>query len=264
VHLDDGRRWRTRRAVLADVAVPALYRDLLRPTDVPPGLLADLRGFRFDSSTVKVDWALSRPVPWRAASAAGAGTVHLGADLDGLPRYAAALESGRVPEPPMLICGQMTTADPLRSPAGTESLWAYTHLPHQANWDAAVVRAVAGRMEQELERHAPGFSASIVGRHVAGPNDLSDENANLVGGALGGGTAAIHQQLIFRPMAGLGRADTPIDGLFLASAGAHPGGGVHGAPGANAARAALARCATLTGPLYGASMRMLNRRLYRR
>ena len=67
---------------------------------------------------------------------------------------------------------------------------------------------------------------------------LEAADANLVGGAVNGGTAQLHQQLIFRPTVGLGRAETPIRGLYLASASAHPGGGVHGACGANAARAA--------------------------
>jgi phytoene dehydrogenase-like protein len=65
-------------------------------------------------------------------------------------------------------------------------------------------------------------------------------DANLVGGAINGGTANLHQQLIFRPVPGMGRAETGVGGLYLASASAHPGGGVHGAPGMNAARAALA------------------------
>ena len=80
----------------------------------------------------------------------------------------------------------------------------------------------------------------MLGRHVAGPRELEAADANLVGGALNGGTAQLHQQLVFRPLPGLGRAETPVRGLYLASASAHPGGGVHGAPGANAARAALA------------------------
>jgi phytoene dehydrogenase-like protein len=61
----------------------------------------------------------------------------------------------------------------------------------------------------------------------------------LAGGAVNHGTAQIHQQLVFRPVPGLGRAETPIARLFLAGASAHPGGGVHGAAGANAAAAAL-------------------------
>src|SRR6202022_5186613 len=85
----------------------------------------------------------------------------------------------------------------------------------------------------------PGFTDRVVGRNVLTPPMLEAADANLVGGAVNGGTAQPPQQLIFRPTVGLGRAETPIRGLYLASASAHPGGGVHGACGANAARAAL-------------------------
>ena len=95
------------------------------------------------------------------------------------------------------------------------------------------------RIEHEIERLAPGFQACIRGRHVQTPRDLEAENTNLVGGAIGGGTMQLHQQLVFRPVPGPARAETPVAGLYLGSASAHPGGGVHGAPGANAARAAL-------------------------
>jgi phytoene dehydrogenase-like protein len=79
----------------------------------------------------------------------------------------------------------------------------------------------------------------VLARHVQSPADLEGSDANLDGGALNGGTAAIHQQLFFRPTPGLGRPETVVPGLYLASASAHPGGGVHGACGWNAARAAL-------------------------
>jgi phytoene dehydrogenase-like protein len=102
------------------------------------------------------------------------------------------------------------------------------------------VAEVVRRMEQRVEDLAPGFRDRILARYVAGPADLEAANANLVGGDIGGGTYQLHQQLVFRPFPGLGRAETPIPGLYLASASAHPGGGVHGACGANAARAALA------------------------
>jgi phytoene dehydrogenase-like protein len=94
-------------------------------------------------------------------------------------------------------------------------------------------------IEATIEQHAPGFRASVRGRHVFTPLEFQQDNPSLVGGALNAGTAQLHQQLVFRPVPGLGRAETPIRNLFLASASAHPGGGVHGAPGANAAKAAL-------------------------
>jgi phytoene dehydrogenase-like protein len=96
------------------------------------------------------------------------------------------------------------------------------------------------RMEQRIERLAPGFSSRIIARHIASPPDLERANANLVGGDVNGGTAQLHQQLVFRPISGLARPETPVRNLYLASASAHPGGAVHGACGANAARAAIA------------------------
>jgi phytoene dehydrogenase-like protein len=158
--------------------------------------------------------------------------------------------------------GQMTTADPSRSPAGTESVWAYTHVPRGQQWTADRLRRRADRIEQVVERHAPGFTSRVLARAIAGPAELEEHNPSLVDGAINAGTAAIHQQLVFRPVPGLGRADTPVDGLFLAGASAHPGGAVHGAPGANAARAALAR-AGWAGPAYRGVIRAAHRVLYR-
>jgi phytoene dehydrogenase-like protein len=259
----DGRDVRAKRAVLADVPAPALYLDLVGARWLPPRFVEDLAFFRWDGATIKVDWAVSGPVPWKNSAAAGAGTVHLGADLNGLTRYAAHLASNEIPPDPFLLLGQMTTSDPSHSPPGTESVWAYTHLPHRAQWSADEIAAHVERMEAVLEAHAPGFSRLVVGRNVFSPADLEREDPSLVGGAVGGGTAAAFQQLFLRPIPGLGRADTPVDRLYLASASAHPGGGVHGAPGANAARAAMARDRALTGELYRSVINAANRAIYR-
>jgi phytoene dehydrogenase-like protein len=94
-------------------------------------------------------------------------------------------------------------------------------------------------MQAAVERVAPGFGDTVLARHVQSPQDLEHADANLVDGALNSGTSALHQELVFRPTPGLGRAETPVTGLYLASASAHPGGGVHGACGWNAARSAL-------------------------
>ncbi|MFC9946622.1 phytoene desaturase family protein [Streptomyces pratensis] len=238
------------RAVLADVSAPALYGELVDAQHLPGSLLSDLRRFQWDFATFKVDWALDGPVPWTAGEASTAGTVHLADGVDGLTRFAAQIATGQVPDRPFLLFGQMTTADATRSPAGTESAWAYTHVPHRIKgdaggdaltglWDLREQRAMADRIEDEIERWAPGFRSRVRSRRVLAPPTLEAMDANLHGGAINGGTAAAHQQLMFRPMPGTGRPETPVKGLYLASASAHPGGGVHGAPGANAARAAL-------------------------
>jgi phytoene dehydrogenase-like protein len=257
-----GEEVRARRAVLADVPAPVLFGQLVSADALPPVFVDDLRHFQWDHATLKVDWALSAPIPWTAADARTAGTVHLGGDMDGLAGYSADLGRGRLPELPFVLLGQMTTADPTRSPAGTESVWAYTHIPQRLAGDTELMRRQAQRVEELVERHAPGFRAAILARTVQLPADLQRHNPSLFGGAVNGGTAAVHQELVFRPVPGLGRADTPIDRLYLASSSAHPGGGVHGAPGANAARAALARNG-LAGAPYAAAVRAAHRRLYR-
>jgi phytoene dehydrogenase-like protein len=94
-------------------------------------------------------------------------------------------------------------------------------------------------MEEEVERLAPGFRSLIIERHLQSPLALEANNRNLVDGAINGGTAQLYQQAIFRPVPGLGRPTTPVRGLYLASASAHPGGGLHGGPGGNAAMTAI-------------------------
>lgn len=242
-----------RRAVLADVDAPGLYRDLVGLHHLPAPVRRDLDRFQWDNATLKVNWALSAPIPWTAEAARRAGTVHVGADLDGLTRHAGDLAQRRLPAAPFLLVGQMTTADPTRSPSGTESAWAYTHLPRDAATGDHARRFVE-KVEDVMEQHAPGFRSLIVGRHVQGPGDIEGADANLSCGAVNAGTASIHQQLVFRPTPGLARPETPVEGLYLAGASAHPGGGVHGACGSNAAHAALAR-ARVGGRAYGLAWR---------
>jgi phytoene dehydrogenase-like protein len=239
VRLADGSTLRARHGVLADVPAPALYGDLVAPQHLPPRLLDDVRRFDWDDSTLKVNWALDTPIPWAAPGARGAGTVHLGVDDDGLVDVAADLSVGRMPRHPFLLLGQMTTADPSRSPEGTESAWGYTHLPRRWATDEGAIATQVERMEDAVEQVAPGFRAAQRARQVQSPGDLQAGNASLSRGALNAGTAALHQQLVLRPTRGLGRPETPVPGLYLAGASAHPGGGVHGACGWNAAVAAL-------------------------
>jgi phytoene dehydrogenase-like protein len=218
-----------------------------------------LSRFQLDWPTLKVNWALSQPPSWAATAASRAGTVHLGVDDHGFVDMAAALSKGQAPEHPFVLFGQMTTTDPSRSPAGTESAWAYTHVPMDVVDQPEALQRQVDRVEAALECVAPGFAHLVLARAVQTPLDLERADANLVSGAINGGTAGIHQQLVFRPFVGTGRPQTPIAGLYLASASAHPGGGVHGACGWNAARSALSDA----GPL-GGVRRVLHRTAWAR
>ncbi len=251
VRTEHGDVVEARRAVVADVSAPALYGGLVSWEDLPRRLRRKMGRFEWDPGTVKVDWALDGPVPWAAVPDQAPGTVHIAEDVDEVATAGAQLTGHTVPEKPFLLVGQMAVADPSRAPAGQESVWAYTHVPQETRhdaggdgirgvWDASDAERMADRMQARLEAYAPGFGDRVLARRVLGPRELQERNENLVNGALNGGTSSLHQQLVFRPVPGLGRAETPVKGLYLGSASAHPGGGVHGACGSNAARAALA------------------------
>ena len=250
VRLADGQHLKA-RVVVADVVATKLFGDLVPVHELPARIVKGMRGFQLDPGTVKVDWALSGPIPWASAPPSQPGTFHIADSPEQMIGALQQVASRTVPEKPFMLGGQMTTTDPTRSPAGTESVWAYSHVPqdvHQdlggdgltGRWDRDECERFGDRMQARIEALAPGFSDRILARRVLGPHEFEARDANLVGGAINGGTAQLHQQLVFRPVPGLGRAETGIRGLYLGSASAHPGGGVHGAPGMNAARAALA------------------------
>jgi phytoene dehydrogenase-like protein len=250
VRLADGTEVDATRAVVADVVAPTLYLDLVGPDHMPAKVLQDLRHFEFDDATFKVDWNLDAPIPWIAEPARRAGTIHVGDSLDELTMTTAQIATGQIPDKPFLLMGQQSMTDPTRQPAGKETAWAYTHVPQvtkgdaggtlTGSWDKAEAETFADRVEHRIEALAPGFRDLIRGRHIFTPFGLQEADENLQGGAINGGTAALYQQLVFRPTPGFGRSETPVAGLFLGSFSAHPGGGVHGACGANAAKAAIA------------------------
>jgi phytoene dehydrogenase-like protein len=222
--------------VIADVMPHAL---LALAGDALPGAYAALlRRYRYGPATVKLDWALDGPIPWQAAAARSAGTVHVSGDEDEL-LATIATSGNRLPERPFLLVGQQSLADRSRAPVGKHTAWAYTHAPRTGiDWTRELERHVE-RIEAQIERFAPGFRELILARHVMSPTDLEQRDPNLVGGDVGGGSYQL-RQVIFRPLPALSPYRTPLDGLYLGSAATFPGGAVHGVPGDAAARAALA------------------------
>jgi phytoene dehydrogenase-like protein len=221
--------------VLADVMPNAL---LAMAGDVLSGWYrSGLVRFRPGPATLKLDWALDGPIPWTATVARAAGTVHVGGDEDATVASLDQARSG-LPERPFLLLGQQSLADPSRAPAGKHTAWAYTHAPASLSAKLGSAQHVDA-VERQVERFAPGFRERILARHVLGPADLQSRDANLVNGDVGGGSYR-GLQSVFRPLPKLSPYRTPLEGLFLCSAAAYPGGAVHGVPGDAAARAALA------------------------
>jgi phytoene dehydrogenase-like protein len=199
---------------------------------LPPRYRRALRRYRYGPAAFKVDFALAGPVPWAAAECSRAATVHLGGSLDEIAAAERAVWRGEHPERPFVLVAQPSLFDPGRAPAGRHTLWTYCHVPNGSTFE------MTERIEQQIERFAPGFRESILARSVRPPAAGERENANLVGGDIGGGAQDL-RQVLARPALRLVPYRTPIRGLYLCSASTPPGGGVHGMCGYNAARAVL-------------------------
>ena len=145
---------------------------LLRMTGELPGWYTTaLKRFVPGAATVKVDWALDGPIPWANAEVAGAGTVHVGGSEEDFMRSVKQAHDG-LAEHPFMLLGQQSVADPTRAPEGKHTAWAYTHGPQQGvDWVQATPTVVE-RMEEQVERFAPGFRDRILARHVLSPAGL--------------------------------------------------------------------------------------------
>jgi phytoene dehydrogenase-like protein len=240
VELEDGERIAA-DAVVSTVSAGLLSR-LVPDAALPAGVERRLRRWRYGTGAFKLDYALSASVPWAAREAREAAVVHVGGELEELTAAAQAGARGELPARPALVVGQQSLYDSTRAPAGQHTLYVYAHVP--ATYPESDEH-VAGLIEQQLERFAPGFGSVVRSRAMRPPARTERENPSLVGGDLGGGSYELDQQLIFRPTPQLSRYRTPIEGLFVAGASTHPGGAVHGISGRGAARALLRERRTL-------------------
>lgn len=188
--------------------------------------------FKLAPGVFKIDYALSHPVPWRAAECHRAITVHLGGTFQEIAESESTVLKGQHPEKPFVLVAQPSLFDPTRAPHGQYTLWIYCHVPNGSTFD------MTERLEAQIERFAPGFRDCVVARHVSTPAILERMNANLIGGDISGGAMTM-KQFLLRPSALTYETSAP--NLFLCSSSTPPGGGVHGMCGFRAAKVALLR-----------------------
>ncbi len=217
-------------AVLLDVGPRQLAQ--LAGTQLPERYRRRLEGFRYGPGVFKLDWALDGPIPWRAEECGRAATVHLGGTLGEIAVSERASWRREPAGTPFVLLAQQSLFDPTRAPDGRHTAWAYCHVPNGSPVD------MTERIEQQVERFAPGFRDRILARASMSAGDMEQYNPNYVGGDINGGAGDL-RQLFTRPVARVSPYTTPIDGVFLCSSSTPPGGGVHGMCGYHAARAAL-------------------------
>jgi len=188
--------------------------------------------YRYGAGVFKVDYALNAPIPWRAPGCLRAATVHLGGSFEEIAASEKAVRVGHVAERPFVLLAQPSLFDSSRAPEGKHTAWAYCHVPNGSKEN------MLERLENQIERFAPGFRECILARRVFSPTDLESMDANLVGGDIGGGVMDI-RQFLFRPT--WRHYATSARKIYLCSASTPPGGGVHGMCGYHAAKMALSR-----------------------
>jgi phytoene dehydrogenase-like protein len=219
------------RAVLFDTSARALLA--IARTRLPPAYQRRLSGIRYGPGVFKIDWALSGPVPWRDPIAAQTATLHLGGRAAEVAAAEREVWAGRHPEAPFVLFAQPSLFDGGRAPAGSQTAWAYCHVPRGSTVE------MTARIEAQVERFAPGFGELILARHTKNALEMQAWNANYVGGDINSGVQDLWQHFA-RPVLSTAPYRTAAAGIYLCSSATPPGGGVHGMCGYHAARTVLA------------------------
>ncbi len=218
------------RAVMLDVTPRQLLE--MAGDRLPGSYRRAMSRFRYGPGVCKVDWALDGPVPWKNDACRRTVTIHAGGTIAEVARSEAAVAAGQHPEQPFCLVTQPGVVDQTRAPAGKQTLWAYCHVPSGSDVD------MAGRIEAQIERFAPGFRDLILARSVLTAADMERYNPSYVGGDIAGGASTL-RQTIGRPALRWDPYRVPLPGTYLCSGSTPPGGGVHGMCGMWAAKAAL-------------------------
>jgi len=191
-----------------------------------------LTRFKYGMGVFKIDWALDAPIPFTARECRLAGTVHIGNTIKEIRASEKAAWEGSESSAPFVLLAQQSIFDDSRAPQGKHTAWAYCHVPNGSTKDMTEI------IEKQVERFAPGFRESIIGRHTMNTQQIEDYNPNYIGGDIVGGANTI-RQLFARPVLKYSPYRTSANGIYICSASTPPGGGVHGFCGYHAARRVL-------------------------
>jgi phytoene dehydrogenase-like protein len=223
------------------------FETFIEPGILPPDFVAELARIDYASASAKINVALSAlpsftALPGSEAGPQHRGTIHLCPDQDYIERGYDDAKYGRPSAEPIVECTIPSSVDPTVAPPGRHVMSMFCQYAPYAlaggAWDDAAKNAFADRCFDVVERYAPGFTASVIDRQVLSPVDI-ESTFGLTGGNIFQGAMTLNKLFMFRPAAGYAGYRTPVKHLYLCGSAAHPGGGVMGAPGYNAAREML-------------------------
>jgi phytoene dehydrogenase-like protein len=242
VRLAGGETIRATRAVIASVTPTQLYGDLLGTGDAPAGVTDAAHRYRYGRGEMQIHIAMSEPPDWYGDERLGrTAIVHVTPGLDGVSRAVNEAERGLLPAEATIVCGQPVAVDPSRAPAGSWIVWIQLQeLPAgpikgdaadeldvgDGSWTEVLREAYADRITARLGRHIQNLERATLKRVVLSPADIAALNVNLVGGDIYGGSCALDQNFLFRPLPQAPGHRTPVENLWHIGASTHPGPGL--------------------------------------
>jgi phytoene dehydrogenase-like protein len=242
VRLVGGETVRAERAVVASVTPTQLYGELLGAEEVSSEIARAASRYRYGRADMQIHFALDEPPDWRGDERlARSAIVHVTPGLDGVSRAVNEAERGLLPAEATIVCGQPLAVDPSRAPDGSWIVWIQLQeLPAgrvkgdaageidvgDGTWTEELREAYADRITERLGGHLRNLESATIRRVVLSPADIAALNVNLVGGDIYGGSCALDQNFLFRPLPQAPGHGTPVAGLWHIGASTHPGPGL--------------------------------------
>jgi phytoene dehydrogenase-like protein len=234
------------RVVVSNADPRTTLLKLVDPVELDPGFLLKVNNYRTPGATAKINLALSELPAFNGLSAEEsqsklAGRIQVGPEIDYLEKAFDAAKYGEFSDAPYLDITIPSLTDPSLTPKGGHVMSIQVQFaPYKlrsGDW-ASREEEFAEKVIDVLSKHAPRIREFIVGKQVITPARLESEYG-LSGGHIHHGEQTLDQVFTFRPLIGWAQYRTPLQRLYLCGAGTHPGGGITGMPGANAAREVL-------------------------
>jgi phytoene dehydrogenase-like protein len=243
-------------AVIANTDPKRTFLELIDPGEIDPSVRRKAENYRAHGTVAKLDFALGALPVFKALPEPGAlaARIHIGPTLDYLEHAFDPSKYGEIPSEPYLDVALPSVNDPSLAPPGRHVMSVHMQFVPDKPRDGRPWHELRDTLARiviaTIERYAPGIGRLVEGQRVLTPADLA-ETYGLTGGHIFHGEPSLDQMFVARPVIGWARYRTPVEGLFLCGAGTHPGGGITGGPGQNAAReiAALIKRSSSRGRL---------------